>query len=236
MKNAQETYDIAKYEQPSITVDVIVFSLQQSGLKVLLVKRGVWPFEGMWAIPGGFIKMDEDLETAAKRELFQETNVKDVHIEQLYTFGAPKRDPRTRVITIAYLALVAAEKIRNIKLVAKTDATAVQWFSMYELPDLAFDHKMILEYSLQRLSYKLEYTNAIRGLMPEKFTLTELQKAYEAILHKRIDKRNFRKKISGMDLLKALHKTKSEGIHRPAQLYSFRKKEFMILFSKPRFS
>ncbi len=234
MGDTPETYDINQFEKPSVTVDVIVFSIQQDDLKVLLVRRGVWPFKGMWAIPGGFVYITEDLETAAKRELFQETNIKNIHLEQLYTFGEPKRDPRTRVITVAYLVLINPKTTKQIRLKAKTDVDAVQWFSMQNLPKLAFDHKEILNYALTRLRYKLEYTNAIMGLMPEKFTLTELQKAYEIVINKKIDKRNFRKKILGMGLLKVLSETKMDRAYRPAQFYTFKEKKFRILFSKPR--
>jgi len=237
MGDTPKTYNPKQFDRPSVTVDIVVFSIQKNDLKVLLIKRGVWPFKDMWAIPGGFIKMNEGLEIAAKRELFQETNVKDVYMEQLYTFGAPKRDPRTRVITVSYFALINPEKIEKIQLKAATDAKEVKWFSVYSLPKLAFDHKEILNYALKRLRYKLEYSNAVLGLMPEKFTLTDLQKAYELILHKEIDKRNFRKKVLSMNVLKELKgEAMSEGAHRPAQLYSFKDKKIRILFSNPRFT
>lgn len=208
-------------EKPSVTVDIILFTVKEDNLKALLVKRAIEPFKDMWAIPGGFIRMNESLEEAAKRELVEETNVKDVYLEQLYTFGDPKRDPRTRVVTVAYFALVNSEKF---KLKASTDVKDVRWFSMYELPELAFDHKKILEYALKRLRWKLEYTTLAFSLLPEEFTLTELQKIYEIIFNKKLDKRNFRKKIKALGLVKETTQYKEDVAHRPPKLYSRNKK------------
>src|SRR4030088_3371138 len=144
----QHQYDASNYERPSVTVDVVMMSLRQKDLQVLLVKRRSWPYEGMWAIPGGFVQMDESLEAAAKRELQEETGVHDVYLEQLYTFGDPGRDPRTRVITVVYFALLDSERLQ-VK--AADDAADVGWFSVYQLPPLAFDHEKILHYALARL-------------------------------------------------------------------------------------
>lgn len=215
---AAHHYDPSKYERPSVTVDVVMMSLRQRDLQVLLIKRRSWPFEGMWAIPGGFINMDESLETAAKRELQEETGVQDVYLEQLYTFGDPGRDPRTRVITVVYFALLDSERLQ-VK--AADDATDVGWFSVYELPSLAFDHDQILQYTLNRLRGKLDYTTIAFNLLPEQFTLRELQRVYEIILHKRLDKRNFRKKILATGILEDTGAKKMEGTHRPARLYRF---------------
>jgi 8-oxo-dGTP diphosphatase len=211
-------YDPSKYERPSVTVDVVMMSLRQRDLQVLLVKRRSWPFEGMWAIPGGFVNMDESLETAAKRELQEETGVQDVYLEQLYTFGDPGRDPRTRVITVVYFALLDSERLQ---VRAADDAADVGWFSVYDLPPLAFDHEKILDYTLNRLRGKLEYTTIAFNLLPEQFTLRELQRVYEIILHKRLDKRNFRKKILATGILEDTGAKKMEGTHRPARLYRF---------------
>ncbi len=217
--------DIHKYKKPSVTVDLIIFTVKNNDLKVLLVSRGIDPFKDMWALPGGFVHIDESVEKAAQRELFEETGIKNVYLEQLYTFGDVKRDPRGRVITIAYFALINSAKI---ELKAKTDAKQAQWYSIYSLPKLAFDHKKILDYALQRLRYKLEYTTAGFQLLPELFTLTELQTMYEIIMDKKFDKRNFRKKIKELKLVEKTSQTKMEGAHRPAALYKFKSKEFIL--------
>jgi 8-oxo-dGTP diphosphatase len=214
-----EKDDIHLYEKPSVTADIVIYTIQDNSLKILLVKRGLEPFKGKWAIPGGFVRIHEDLEEAAKRELEEETGVKDVYLEQLYSFGEPKRDPRGRVITVAYMALINSEKI---KLQAATDTTDVQWFPVKKVPALAFDHKKILDYSLKRLKWKFEYTNVAFSLLPEKFTLGEIQKIYEIVFDKDFDKRNFSKKILSLDILK------EEGInkdvaHRPPMMYSLKK-------------
>ncbi len=216
-------YDARKYDRPSVTVDVVMMSLRQRDLQVLLVKRRSWPYEGMWAIPGGFVNMDESLETAAKRELQEETGVQDVYLEQLYTFGDPGRDPRTRVITVVYFALLDSARMQ---VRAASDAADVGWFSVYNLPELAFDHAKILKYALDRLRGKLDYTNIAFSLLPEQFTLRELQRVYEIILHQRLDKRNFRKKIlstgpTGILKVEDTGAKKMEGTHRPARLYRF---------------
>jgi len=212
----EEEFDPEKYDRPSVTVDIILFTIKNGDLKVLLVKRDLEPFKDMWAIPGGFVRMEESLEEAAKRELLEETNVKDVYLEQLYTFGNPKRDPRTRVITVSYFALVNSDKF---KLKASTDVKDVKWFSIYELPKLAFDHQDILEYALKRLRWKLEYTTVAFSLLPERFTLTELQTIYEIIMHKQLDKRNFRKKVKALGIVKETSEYQSDVTHRPAKLY-----------------
>ncbi len=211
-------YDAGKYERPSVTVDVLMMSLRQRDLQLLLIKRRSWPYEGMWAIPGGFVNMQESLEAAAKRELQEETGVQDVYLEQLYTFGDPGRDPRTRVITVVYFALLDSERLQ-VK--AASDAADVDWFSVYNLPPLAFDHEKIVEYALNRLRGKLDYTTIAFNLLPEQFTLRELQQVYEIILHKKLDKRNFRKKILSTGILEDTGAKKMEGTHRPARLYQF---------------
>jgi 8-oxo-dGTP diphosphatase len=211
-------YDVSKYERPSVTVDVLMMSLRQRDLQTLFIKRRAWPYEDMWAIPGGFIRMNESLESAAKRELQEETGVQDVYLEQLYTFGNPGRDPRTRVVTVVYFALLDSERLQ---VRAASDATEVGWFSVYDLPQLAFDHQEIVDYALNRLRNKLEYTTIAFNLLPDQFTLRELQRVYEIILHKRMDKRNFRKKILSTNILEDTGEKKMEGTHRPARLYRF---------------
>ncbi len=217
--NIVEHYDPTQYDRPSVSVDVVIFSLVAEDLQVLLVKRKYPPYAGMWAIPGGFVHMDEALEDAAARELAEETGVTDVYMEQLYTFGAPNRDPRTRVITVAYFALVPYSQVHPRP---GDDATETAWFSVFDLPELAFDHKDILEYALTRLRYKLEYTAVGFQLLPDEFTLSELQRAYEIILREPLDKRNFRRKILTADILEETGNLRKLGEGRPAKLYRYR--------------
>ena len=214
-----ENYDPTKFDRPSVTVDVVIFSLADDALQVLLIKRESPPFSQMWAIPGSFIKMDESLEEAAVRALADETGVEDVYTEQLYTFGKPGRDPRTRVITVAYFALVPHDAIHHK---AGRDASETSWFAVSKLPSLAFDHAEIVEYAYRRLRYKLEYTSVGFQLLPDVFTLTELQKAYEIILSEQLDKRNFRRKILAAEILEETGEKKKDGEGRPAMLYRYR--------------
>jgi 8-oxo-dGTP diphosphatase len=199
-----------------VTVDIVIFTIQSSTLKVLLVKRRIPPFAGQFAIPGGFIHEDENLEQAALRELKEETGVADLYLEQLYSFGDVDRDPRGRVITVAYFALISADR----QLKAGSDAAEAKWWAMDDLPPLAFDHAKILNYALERLRNKLEYTTVGFQLLPEKFTLTELQEVYEAILGKKLDKRNFRRKMSLLKILKPTRDFRRGG-RRPARLFRF---------------
>jgi 8-oxo-dGTP diphosphatase len=215
---ARASYDPARYERPSVTVDVVILTVRDRRIEVLLVKRRHWPDEGMWAIPGGFVAMQESLEDAARRELEEETGVRDVYIEQLYTFGDPGRDPRGRVITVVYYALISADELQ---VRAADDAADAGWFAAYHLPPLAFDHEKILAYTLQRLRGKLEYTAIGFQLLPEEFTLRELQEVYEAILNRRLDKSNFRKKVLSTGILEQTLDVRKVGQHRPAALYRF---------------
>lgn len=207
------------YERPSVTVDIVIFTLHDDDLQVLLIKRRYPPFEGMWAIPGGFVNIDEGLEEAARRELFEETGLRDIFLEQLYTFGNPGRDPRTRVISVAYFA-VALRSATQPR--AGDDAAEVAWHSIKELPDLAFDHAEILDYALVRLRHKLEYTNIGFQLLPKEFSLTELQDVYEIILGEKLDKRNFRRKVLRAGILEEAGGLRA-GDGRPAKLYRYRK-------------
>ncbi len=211
--------NIHNFPKPSVTADIVIFTIQKGELKVLLVKRKINPFKGKWAIPGGFVRIGESLEDAAKRELLEETGVKNVYLEQLYTFGEPGRDPRGRVITVAYMALVNSEEI-NLK--AATDASDVGWFSVKKIPELAFDHKNILNYSLKRLKWKFEYTTVAFSLLPKKFTISQIQNIYEIAFNKRFDKRNFNKKILSLNLLKEEGVNKDVA-HRPPMIYSLKK-------------
>lgn len=206
------------HERPSVTVDVVILTMRKRRLEVLLVKRKHWPYEGLWAIPGGFVEIDESLEDAARRELEEETDVRDVYLEQLYTFGDPHRDPRTRVITVVYYALFRSDELH---VAASDDAAESAWYPIAALPPLAFDHKNILDYTMQRLRGKLEYTSIGFQLLAPEFTLSELQEVYEAILARPLDKRNFRKKVLTTGILEPTTHTRKTGQHRPAALYRF---------------
>ncbi|HEC22244.1 MAG TPA: NUDIX hydrolase [Chloroflexi bacterium] len=205
-------------EHPAVAVDVVIFMIREGRLQVLLVKRRYPPFEGRWAIPGGFVHIDESLEDAARRELREETGVEDVYLEQLYTFGRPDRDPRMRVISVTYFALLPAGEI-DVR--AGDDAADARWFPVDDLPPLAFDHREIIEYALTRLRYKLEYTDVGFQLLPAEFTLTELQRAYEIVLGEQLDKRNFRRKILQSRILRETGRLRA-GEGRPARLYEYR--------------
>ena len=204
-----------------VTVDIVILTIADERLKVLLVRRGIEPFKGDYALPGGFVRNDESLEEAARRELSEETGTRDVYLEQLYSFGDPGRDPRGRVLTVAYYALVPPDRS---PLTAGTDASEADWFPVTTLPTLAFDHEHIIGYAVTRVRNKLEYTTVGFELLSQKFTLPELQHMYEIILDKQLDKRNFRRKIDALGLLKPLKAMQATG-RRPAQLYCFAKKE-----------
>ncbi len=219
MRDVPPGYDPSQYERPSVTVDVVIFTLRDQDLQVLLIRRKRAPFADYWAIPGGFVQMHESLETAALRELEEETGVRDVYIEQLYTFGQPERDPRTRVITVAYFALAPAAAFPPLR--AGDDAADAQWWSMYDLPPLAFDHAEILDYALTRLRYKLEYSAVGFELLSATFTLSELQSAYEVILGEELDRGNFRKKLHKAAIVEPTREYRNTR-GRPARLYRFR--------------
>jgi 8-oxo-dGTP diphosphatase len=220
---AKRAYDPNRYPRPSVTVDLVIFTIQGSDLKALLVKRGVPPYEGVWALPGGFVRIGESLHETARRELAEETGLEgeDVYLEQLYTFGEPDRDPRTRVITVAYFALVPADVSRRLH--PGTDAADVRWFSVYHLPDLAFDHARIVDVALRRLRSKLDWTPVAFRLLPEQFTMTQLRNVYQIILNRELDKQNFSKKMlhSRTKVIEPVPNARVTGAHRPAQLYRF---------------
>ncbi len=211
------------YEKPLVTVDVVLFTMTKGEIRVLLLKRSSEPFKDMWSIPGGFINIGETLEEAAKRWLEQKTGVSDIYFEQLGAFGTPDRDPRTRVITVSYFAVVNFDKIQTPEALKHDDTS---WIVLETLPDLAFDHAEIIQNAFLRLKEKVQTSPIAFQLLPPKFTLTQLQKVYELILQKEMDKRNFRKKAlaSGI-LLELVGETKMDGFHRPAQLYAFKKDE-----------
>ncbi|CAM2070497.1 NUDIX domain-containing protein [Sulfidibacter corallicola] len=211
------------YPRPSVTVDCVVFGFDEGDLKILLIQRRLDPFKDYWALPGGFVKMEESLEEAARRELEEETGIHNLYLEQLYTYGAVDRDPRTRVISVAYYALV---KLSCYGIRASGDAANTAWFSVRERPELAFDHAQILETALARLKGKVRYQPIGFELLPEQFKLTQLQHLYEVILEKQLDKRNFRKKIQGMGLLIDTGEFEQQVAHRAAKLYRFDREKY----------
>jgi len=207
-----------------VAVDLVIFTVREGALQVLLIERGIPPFQGQWALPGGFVEPDDDLDSAARRELEEETGLRDVYLEQLYTFGDPDRDPRGRTVAVAYYALTPPGEPR-----AATDAAKAAWFPASRLPKLAFDHAKILKSGLERLRAKVGYSTVGFELLPRQFTLPELQSLYEAILERPLDKRNFRKKVLSLGLLKAEGQKRAAGAHRPASLYSFALPKVKIL-------
>ena len=220
------TYD---YPRPSVTVDCVVFGFDEGDLKVLLIRRDLDPHRGKWALPGGFVNMDEGLDDAALRELREETGIPKLYLEQLYTFGAPERDPRGRVISVAYYALV---KLADYRVTASTYASEVAWFAVSDAPSLAFDHDEILDTAIKRLKGKVRYQPIGFELLPTKFTLSQLQHVYEAILEQPLDKRNFRKKILGTEMLIELDEIEQDVAHRAARLYKFDDRKYRQLAKK----
>ncbi len=220
-----------KYERPGLTVDCVIFGLDldEESLKVMLIERDLEPFAGVWAIPGGFVRPGETLMAAATRELEEETGIKDVFLEQLFTFGDPDRDPRGWVVSVAYYALVSPEKHR---IHATKDARQAQWFPVRSLPYLAFDHDKILATALQRIRGKLTYAPIGFELLPQKFTIKQLQKLYEIVLGRELDNRNFRKKIFAMDVLRELGEMQRGVAHRAARLYKFDERKYNRLIRR----
>jgi 8-oxo-dGTP diphosphatase len=220
-----------EYERPGLTVDCVIFGLdlEEESLKVMLIERDLEPFAGMWALPGGFVREGETLEAAAVRELLEETGIANAFLEQLYTFGEPGRDPRGWVVSVAYYALVSPEK-HSIH--AATDARQAVWFPVAALPPLAFDHHEILTVALRRLRGKLTYAPIGFELLPQKFTIKQLQKLYEIVLGMKLDNRNFRKKIFGMDVLRELDEMQKGVPHRAARLYKFDERKYRQLVKR----
>lgn len=205
-----------QYPHPAVTTDVAVFALCDQQLQLLLIRRAQAPYQGHWALPGGFLEIDEDLDRCAKRELEEETGITDLYMEQLYTFGRPDRDPRERVISVTYYALVSADRLT---LVAGSDASEAAWFPLCQLPELAFDHTEIIRLARERLAAKTHYSTIAFQLMPETFTLSELQSVYEILRNEPLDKRNFRKWALGLNRLEETGGMRRNGNHRPAKIY-----------------
>ena len=214
------------FDRHAVTVDIVLVTIQRGTLKVLLVRRQSPPFAGKWALPGGPVENHESVDEAALRLLQKETQVGNVYLEQLYTFGELKRDPRGRVITVAYYALVNEDRFR---VGPHLNGTSTHLISVRRAPPLAFDHPKIISYALERLRHKVNYTTVCFQLLPEKFTLSELQKAYEVILDQKLDKRNFRKKMLQLNILKRTGEKKIGGPQRPAELYSFTESKVLKL-------
>ncbi len=215
-----------EYPRGALTVDCVVFGLDEHELKVMLIQRGLAPYEGQWALPGGFVHLDETLEEAARRELFEETGLERVFLEQLYTFGAVDRDPRERVISVAYYALV---QLKDHRVLAATDAREAAWFGVDDVPSLAFDHADILAMARERLRSKVRYQPIGFELLPKKFTLSQLQRLYEVVLDRTLDKRNFRKRVLAMDLLIETDEVEKDVAHRAARLYRFDERKYRRL-------
>jgi 8-oxo-dGTP diphosphatase len=212
---ARFSYD---HPRPALTVDAVVFGFDGGSLKILLIRRGIEPFLGTWALPGGFVRMAESLEEAARRELAEESGLDSIWLEQLATYGGIDRDPRGRVVSVAYLALVALVQHRPS---AATDAVDAAWFAIDDLPDLAFDHERIIDDGLKRLRAKVRYAPIGFELLPEKFTMPQLQELYETVLGQDLDKRNFRKRFKEMNLLIELDEVEKDAARRAARLFSF---------------
>ena len=209
-----------------LTVDAVVFGYDSGNISVLLVKRKYEPFKDGWALPGGFVLENENLEEAVQRELVEETGVKINYLEQLYTFGDLERDPRGRVVSIAYFGLV---KPNAFNLRASTDAEEAEWFNIKKLPKLAFDHKKILKIAIERLQGKITYEPIGFELLDKKFPFSDLEKLYTTLLDRQIDRRNFKKKITSLKVLDELDEKVSIGRGRPASLFSFNKKRYFQL-------
>lgn len=209
-----------------ITTDIVIFSILKGKLHILLVKRKYDPFKGHYALPGGFLKEGEELEECARRELEEETGIKDVYLKKINFYGSTKRDPRGRVITTVFMALVNGDQYEPR---GGTDAQSAHWVAVADVKKLAFDHERILKEALNELRWQVQMTNIAYQMMPEQFTLTELQQGYESVLDRKLDKRNFRKRILSMNLIQETNQTKIEGAHRPAQLYRFKHQTYQPL-------
>lgn len=220
---AARTRETEAQKYPRVAVDAVLFTIEAGALKTLLVRIKRGPFLGQWAFPGGLVHVGESLDTAARRELHEKTGVQDLYLEQLCTFGEVHRDPAAHTVAVAYFALVPAGE----HVLTQGDKYAeIAWFPVTELPALAYDHNAMATTAHQRLQAKLSYTNIVYSLLPPEFTLGELQTIYEVILDKRFDRRNFRRKILALGLLKPLQKTR-RGAHRPAALFSFTRRSPM---------
>lgn len=211
---------------PAVAVDVALFTVRDATLQVLLVRARHGPFPGWWALPGGRVAESESLDDAARRELRAQTGVTGAYLEQLYTFGSPTRDPRDRVVSVAYVGLLPAGPAARVALGSGKYAD-LAWTPATRLPPLAYDHRTVVRTAVARLRAKVQYTNLVYTLLPRAFTLGELQAVYEAILGRGLDRRNFRKKVLSLPLLQRLPGTR-RGAHRPAALYAFQRRRPLV--------
>ncbi|MES2513137.1 MAG: NUDIX domain-containing protein [Bacteroidota bacterium] len=225
----QQLKYVYEYERPALATDCVIFGFDGGELKLLLIEREKEPFKNKWALPGGFVFIEETTEECARRILVEKTGVKHMFIEQLYTFSDTDRDPRERIISVAYFALVNKHQY---ELIAGRDTIKAEWFELSKLPKLAFDHSKIVKVAIQRIKGKVSYQPIGFELLNEKFTLSQLQALYEAILEVSIDKRNFRKKILGMGFLKGLEEKEQNVARKAGQYYSFDKKAYKELTQK----
>lgn len=216
-----------EYPHPALTTDIVVFQIEERTLKLLLIKRAQEPYQGKWALPGGFVDIDEELDACARRELDEETGISGMYLEQLYTFGTPARDPRERVVSVSYFALLRGTNNAH----AASDAAEARWFNATQLPRLAFDHRAIVNMAHERLCAKLHYSTIALQFLPTKFTLGEIQMVFETILNDKLDKRNFRRWWLGKECLEETGELRKEGNHRPAKLYRA-KQPGKVLFLK----
>lgn len=215
----------SRYERPKVAVDTVLFALERCRLKTFLVQLKTGPLRGRWAFPGGLVRVGELLDAAARRELRTTTGLECAFLEQLFTFGDPSRDPRAHVVSVAYMALIADAQRAAAPGREYADG---RWFEVSALPELAYDHKQMAEYALARLKAKLEYTNIACNLLPETFTFADLEALYAMILERPIDRRNFRRRILSMGILRRLP-AKRRGPHRPAALYSFAQRDPQVV-------
>jgi 8-oxo-dGTP diphosphatase len=220
-------YSIHEMQSIKVSVDAVVFGYDPlEGVSVLLITRKFEPFKNQWALPGGLVLDNESLEHAVRRELKEETGIDVNYLEQLYTFGQPERDPRNRVVSVAYFGLV---RPKDYQLSAQTDAEAVAWFNIKKLPKLAFDHKHILDSAIKRLRGKLAYEPVGFELLNKKFPFSDLEKLYQTLLDQELDRRNFKKKIMGYGFLEELDEIVQRKAGRPSRLYQFNKKKYFEL-------
>ena len=209
-----------------ISIDNVIFTIINDKLQVLLVSRPIDPFKGSRTLPWGFVGNKETLEESAYKKLEEKTSVKDIYLEQLYTFSDIKRDPRWRIISTAYMSLVSRE---NLTLKNSANWRESKFFPVSSLPKLWFDHKQIIEYAIKRLKWKLEYTNIAQYILPEKFTFTQLQNVYEIVLNQKFDVRNFRKKINSLWIIGETGEKEIWNQYRPARLFKFTNKNMEIV-------